>query len=255
MVVVHGRNKHSVTLNLKHPGARDVVLSLIPHCDAVIENFRPGHLAKLGLAPEVMRSARPDLVIAHISGFGQTGPYRDRAAFGVMGEAIGGLRHLTNHSPGECHLPPVRVRVSIGDSISGLYGVIGLLAALWARDRVGGDGAGRTADVALTESVLSLMEGMLPEFGALGRIKQPTGGRIATAAPTNAYPTADGQWMLIAANSEPLFVRLMAVIERPDLIGIPTMPAIRDASPTRPPWTRSLASGRGNTRPRLLAPC
>lgn len=218
---MHGRNKRSVTLNLKHPRAAEVVLAMIPHCDAVIENFRPGHLARLGLAPEVMRSARPDLVIAHISGFGQTGPYRDRAAFGVIGEAIGGLRHLTNHPPGEFDLPPVRVGVSIGDSISGLYGVIGLLAALWARDRVGGDGLGRTADVALTESVLSLMEGMLPEFGALGRIKQPTGGRIATAAPTNAYPTADGQWMLIAANSEPLFARLMTLIGRPDLTGDP----------------------------------
>jgi crotonobetainyl-CoA:carnitine CoA-transferase CaiB-like acyl-CoA transferase len=218
---MHGRNKRSVTLNIKHPRARDVVFSLVPHCDAVIENFRPGHLAKMGLGPEDLRSARPDLVIAHISGFGQTGPYRDRAAFGVIGEAIGGLRHLTNHPPGENELPPVRVGVSIGDSISGLYGVIGLLAALWARDRVGGDGLGRTADVALTESVLSLMEGMLPEFGALGRIKQPTGGGIATAAPTNAYPTADGQWVLIAANSEPLFARLMGLIGRPDLIDAP----------------------------------
>ncbi len=218
---MHGRNKRSVTLNLKHPRGRGVILSLIPHCDAVIENLRPGQLAKLGLAPEVLRSARADLVIVHISGYGQTGPYRDRAAFGVIGEAIGGLRHLTNHPPGECDLPPVRVGVSIGDSIAGLYAVIGTLSALWARDRVGGDGLGRTADVALTESVLSLMEGMLPEFGALGRIKQPTGGGIATAAPTNAYPTADGQWMLIAANSEPLFARLMTCIERPDLIGDP----------------------------------
>jgi len=218
---MHGRNKRSVTLNLKHPRARAVVLSLIPHCDAVIENFRPGQLAKLGLAPETLRSVRQDLVIAHISGFGQTGPYRDRAAFGVIGEAIGGLRYLTNHPPGERNLPPVRVGVSIGDSISGLYAVIGLLAALWARDRAGGDGLGRTADVALTESVLTLMEGMLPEYGALGRVKQPTGGGIATAAPTNAYPTADGQWMLIAANSEPLFAKLMSLIERSDLIGAP----------------------------------
>ncbi len=218
---MHGRNKRSVTLNLKHPRAREVVLSLIPHCDAVIENFRPGQLAKLGLSPETLRSARPDIVIAHISGFGQTGPYRDRAAFGVIGEAIGGLRHLTNHPPSESDLAPVRVGVSIGDSIAGLYAVIGLLAALWARDRVDGDGLGRTVDVALTESVLSLMEGMLPEYGALGRIKQPTGGGIATAAPSNAYPTSDGLWMLVAANSEPLFARLMILIERPDLIGAP----------------------------------
>jgi crotonobetainyl-CoA:carnitine CoA-transferase CaiB-like acyl-CoA transferase len=218
---MHGRNKRSVTLNLKHPRARDIVLALVPHCDAVIENFRPGQLAKLGLAPETLREARPDLVIGHISGYGQTGPYRDRAAFGVIGEAIGGLRHLTDHAPGTSDLPPVRVGVSIGDSVSGLYAVLGVLAALWQRDRGGGDGLGRTVDVALTESILSLMEGMLPEYGALGRVKAPTGGGIATAAPTNAYPTSDGAWMLIAANSEPLFARLMTLIGRQDLIGSP----------------------------------
>jgi crotonobetainyl-CoA:carnitine CoA-transferase CaiB-like acyl-CoA transferase len=113
----------------------------------------------------------------------------------------------------------VRVGVSVGDSLSGLYAVIGVLGALWQRDRAKGDGAGRTVDVALTESVLSLMEGMLPEYGALGKVKQPTGGGIATAAPTNAYPTADGGWMLIAANSEPLFAKLMTLIGRPELIG------------------------------------
>lgn len=216
---MHGRNKRSMTLDLKHPRAREIVLALVPHCDAVIENFRPGQLAKLGLSPETLRQARPDLVIGHISGYGQTGPYRDRAAFGVIGEAIGGLRHLTDHAPGTSDLPPVRVGVSIGDSLSGLYAVIGVLGALWQRDRAGGDGAARTVDVALTESVLSLMEGMLPEYGMLGKVKQPTGGGIATAAPTNAYPTADGGWMLIAANSEPLFARLMKLIGRPELIG------------------------------------
>jgi crotonobetainyl-CoA:carnitine CoA-transferase CaiB-like acyl-CoA transferase len=218
---MHARNKRSVTVNLKHPKARDLILSLVPHCDAVIENFRPGQLARLGLAPEVLRAARPDLIVAHISGYGQTGPYRDRAAFGVIGEAIGGLRHLTDHTPGTSDLPPVRVGVSIGDSVSGLYAALGVLAALWQRDRAAGDGKGRTIDVALTESILSLMEGMLPEYGALGKIKQPAGGGIATAAPTNAYPTADGVWMLIAANSEPLFARLMTLVGRTDLIGAP----------------------------------
>jgi crotonobetainyl-CoA:carnitine CoA-transferase CaiB-like acyl-CoA transferase len=216
---MHGRNKRSITLDLKHPKARGLVLELVGRCDAVIENFRPGQLAKLGLAPDVMRAARPGLVVAHISGYGQTGPYRDRAAFGVIGEAIGGLRHLTDHPPGTSNLPPVRVGVSIGDSVAGLYAVIGVLAALWARDRAGGNRHGSTIDVALTESILSLMEGMLPEYGALGRVKAPTGGGIATAAPTNAYPTSDGAWILIAANSEPLFARLMTLIGRPELIG------------------------------------
>ncbi|WP_174292453.1 CaiB/BaiF CoA transferase family protein [Sphingomonas bacterium] len=215
---MHGRNKRSVTLDLKRPEAKRIVLQLVRECDAVIENFRPGQLVKLGLGPETLRAERPDLIVAHISGYGQTGPYRDRAAFGVIGEAIGGLRHLTDHAPGTSDLPPVRVGVSVGDSLAGLYAALGVLAALWQRDRAGGDGRARTLDVALTESVLSLMEGMLPEYGALGRVKQPTGGGIATAAPTNAYPTADGAFILIAANSEPLFARLMTLVGRSELV-------------------------------------
>lgn len=218
---LHGRNKRSVTLNLKSPRGREILLDLITHCDAIVENFRPGQLAKMGLGVEVMRSVNPRLIVAHISGYGQTGPGRDRAAFGVIGEAIGGLRYLTNHPPGANNLPPVRVGVSIGDSIAGLYAAFGVVSALWQRDRDGGDGQARTIDVALTESVLSMMEGMLPEFGALGKIKQPTGGGIATAAPTNAYPTSDGGWVLIAANSEPLFARLMDLIGHADLVGAP----------------------------------
>ena len=181
---MHGRNKRSVALDLKDPRAKALVLKLVSRCDAVLENFRPGQLAKLGLGPDVLRGSRPGLVIAHISGYGQDGPYRDRAAFGVIGEAIGGLRHLTDQPPGESALPPVRVGVSIGDSLAGMYAAIGVLGAVWRRDRsAGGDGFARTLDVALTESVLSLMEGMLPEYGALGLVKQPTGGGIATAAP------------------------------------------------------------------------
>jgi crotonobetainyl-CoA:carnitine CoA-transferase CaiB-like acyl-CoA transferase len=214
---MHGRNKRSVTLNLKQPRAADIVLKLVEKSDVVVENFRPGQLARLGLGDEVLRRARPDLVIAHISGYGQDGPYRDRAAFGVIGEAIGGLRHLSDHAPGTSDLPPVRVGVSIGDSLAGLYAAFGIVSAVWQRDRVGGDRKGRTTDVALTEAVLSMMEGMLPEYGALGKIRQPTGSRIPTAAPSSAYPSADGRWILIAANSTPLFARLCALIGRPDL--------------------------------------
>ena len=141
---IHGRNKRSVTLNLKHPEAPGIVRRLVAGCDAVVENFRPGQLAKLGLGDEVLRSARPDLVVAHISGFGQDGPYRDRAAFGVIGEAIGGLRHVTNHPPGVSDLPPVRTGISIGDSLAGIYAAFGMMAALWQRDRAGGDRAGAT---------------------------------------------------------------------------------------------------------------
>jgi len=214
----HGRNKRSLTLNLKHPKAASIVLRLVAACDALVENFRPGQLDKLGLSEKMLRSVRPDLVLARISGFGQDGPYRDRAAFGVIGEAIGGLRYLSDHPPGVSNLPPVRVGISIGDSVAGIFAAFGIMAALWRRDRIGGDRRGRSLDVALTDSILSLMEGMLPEYGALGVIRQPTGSRIPTAAPSNAYPTADGKWILIAANSDPLFAKLARLMEQPDLV-------------------------------------
>jgi crotonobetainyl-CoA:carnitine CoA-transferase CaiB-like acyl-CoA transferase len=215
---LHGRNKRSVTVNLKHPKAAALVLRLVAGCDALVENFRPRQLDRLGLSEASLRAARADLVVAHISGFGQDGPYRDRAAFGVIGEAIGGLRYLSDHPPGVSTLPPVRVGISIGDSVAGVFAAFGIMAALWKRDRVGGDGRGRSLDVALTDSILSLMEGMLPEYGALGAIRQPTGSRIPTAAPSNAYPTADGKWILIAANSDPLFARLVRLMGQPQLI-------------------------------------
>lgn len=218
---MHGRNKRSITLDLKASKARDVVLRLVKECDVVVENFRPGQLARLGLGPDVLRAIQPRLIVAHISGYGQTGPDRDRAAFGLIGEAVGGLRYLTNHLPGETDLPPVRVGVSIGDSIAGLYAAFGIMSALWQRDRVNGDNAAHTVDVALSEGVLSMMEGMLPEYGALGKIKQPTGGGIATAAPTNAYPTQDGLWVLIGANSDPLFAKLANLMGRLDLVVSP----------------------------------
>ena len=214
---LHARNKRCITLNLKHPKAADIVLRLAAGCDALVENFRPGQLDKLGLGKAALQAARPGLVVAHISGYGQDGPYRDRAAFGVIGEAIGGLRHLTNHPPGTTDLPPVRVGISIGDSIAGLYAAFGIMAALWQRDRAGGDSRARSLDVALTESVLSMMEGTLPEYGVLGTVRQPSGSRIPTAAPSSAYPTSDGGWILIAANSDPLFAKLAALIGRPEL--------------------------------------
>jgi len=213
---LHGRNKKSVVLDLKTDEGKRAVLNLAAESDAVIENFRPGQLEKLGLGPDALRAAQPGLVIARISGYGQDGPYRNRPAFGVIAESMGGLRYLTNHEPGANDLPPVRVGVSIGDSIAGLYAAFGVVAALWQRDRAGGSGRGQTVDVALTEAVLSMMEGMLPEYGKLGKIREPSGGGIPTASPSSAYPTIDG-WILVAANSEPLFAKLAALIGRPDL--------------------------------------
>ena len=216
---MHGRNKRSVSINLKHQKGRELILELAQYCDIMIENFRPGHLAHLGLGPEGLRSVNPKLVIVQVSGYGQDGPDRDRAAFGVIGEAVGGLRYLTNKANPDGE-PPVRVGVSIGDSIAGLYAAFGAVAALLQRER-NPDGQGLTVDVALSESVLSMMEGMLPEYGALGKIKQPAGSGIATAAPTNAYPTADSTWALIAANSDPLFAKLATLIGQPQLASDP----------------------------------
>ncbi len=215
---VHARNKRCISLDLKKPEARRIVLALVGSCDALVENFRPGQLAKMGLGEPELRAAKPDLVIARISGYGQDGPGRDQAAFGVIGEAIGGLRHLTDHKPGTSDLPPVRVGVSIGDSIAGIYAALGVVSALLRRDRTG---KGGDIDVALSESVFSLLEGALPEYGALGTVRQPSGGAIATAAPSNAYRSSDGVWMLIAANSDPLFRKLAALMGQPELADNP----------------------------------
>jgi crotonobetainyl-CoA:carnitine CoA-transferase CaiB-like acyl-CoA transferase len=216
---VHGRNKRCITLDLKHPKAKPILLSLLSHCDVLVENFRPGQLDRLGFDEATLRGARRDLIIARISGYGQNGPQRDRAAFGVIGEAVGGLRYLTNHAPGTSNLPPVRVGISIGDSIAGIYAAFGIMAALWGLQR--SLGAASSVDVALSESVLSLLEGALPEYGALGVVRQPSGGRIATAAPTNAYLTRDGIWLLIAANSDALFRRLAAAMNAPEILDDP----------------------------------
>ncbi len=215
---VHARNKRCISLDLKKPEARAIVLDLIRSCDALVENFRPGQLAKMGLGETELRAVKPDLVIARISGYGQDGPGRDQAAFGVIGEAIGGLRHLTDHAPGTSDLPPVRVGVSIGDSVAGIYAAFGVVAALLRRDRTG---RGGDIDVALSEAVFSLLEGALPEYGALGTVRQPSGGGIATAAPSNAYRSRDGIWMLIAANSDPLFRKLAVLMGQPALADDP----------------------------------
>jgi len=209
---VHGRNKKSITLNLKHRQARDILSHLIRRCDGLMENFRAGQLEKMGYSDAFFRQHNPALPICHISGFGQDGPYRDRACFGVIGEAVGGLRYLTNNAMNEATMPPVRVGISLGDSVAGLYGVIGMLASL-----IEGRAEGRSIDVALTESVLSLLEGTLPEYGVFGTVRQPMGGRIATAAPTNAFRTKDDGWFIIAANSDALFEKLCLVMGKKDL--------------------------------------
>jgi len=211
---IHGRNKLSMVLDLKRQ--RDTFLRLAARADVLVENLRAGQLERLGLAPEVLHGVNPRLVIARISGYGQDGPYRDKPAFGAIGEAMGGLRHLTAHPSGTTELPPPRCGISISDDLAGLYAAIGLLAALWQRDGAG-TGRGRVIDVNLVDSVFSLMEGMLPEYAMDGRVRQPVGAAIATAAPTNTYPCADGKWLCVAGNSDLIFRRLMTAIGRPEL--------------------------------------
>ena len=223
---IHGRNKLSVVLDLKRH--RETALALAARADVLVENFRPSQLEKLNLGPDVLHAVNPRLVIARISGYGQTGPYRDKPAFGAIGEAMGGIRHLTGHPAGSSELPPPRCGISIGDDLAGLYAAIGLLSAVYERDGSSsathpraGTGKGRIIDVNLVDSIVSLMEGMLPEFAIDGRVRQPAGAAIPTAAPTNTYPCADGKWLCIAGNSDLIFARLMAAIGRAELAAEP----------------------------------
>src|SRR6201996_5589886 len=211
---IHGRNKLSIELDLKKD--RDVLLKLAGRADVLVENLRAGQLERLKVGPDVLQAANPRLVIARISGYGQDGPYRDKPAFGAIGEAIGGLRHLTAHPGGTTEQPPPRCGISISDDLAGLYAAIGLLSAIWQRDAMG-TGRGRIVDVNLVDSVFSLMEGMLPEYALDGRVRQPTGAAIATASPTNTYPCADGKFLCVAGNSDLIFARLMKAIVRAEL--------------------------------------
>ncbi len=213
---IHGRNKLSVTLDLKAEDGRRRVLALCGRADAVVENFRPGYLDRIGLAPAALHAANPRLVVARISGYGQDGPYRDKPAFGAIGEAMGGLRHLTAN-PGQTDLPPPRCGVSISDDLAGLHAALALVSACWGRDRAGEAGKGTVIDLDLVSSVFSLMEGMLPEYSLFGLVRQPQGAAIQTAAPTNTYPCADGKWLCVAGNSDLIFKRLCDAIGRPEL--------------------------------------
>lgn len=205
------RNKESLTLDLRSPEGQDVARKLIAESDVLIENFRPGTLETWGLSWDELHALNPRLVMLRVSGYGQTGPYRDRPGFGVVAEAMGGFRHLS----GEPGRTPVRVGISIGDSLSALHGVIGILLALRHRDQNGGKG--QMIDVALYESVFNMMESLLPEYSVFGTIRQPAGSSLPGIAPSNAYRCADGKYALIAGNGDSIFRRLMELIGRRDL--------------------------------------
>ena len=213
---VQSRNKRSLSLDLRDPQAQDIVRRLADEADVLIENFRPGAMEAWGLGPEVLAQGNPRLIMLRVSGYGQDGPYRDKPGFGVVAEAMGGLRHLTAE-PGRV---PVRVGVSIGDTLAALHGVIGILMALHERAR---SGLGQVIDVALYEAVFNCMESLLPEYSAFGAVREPAGSALPGIAPSNAYRCADGGYALIAGNGDSIFRRLMATIGRDDLAADPAL--------------------------------
>ena len=213
---VQSRNKRSLSLDLREAEAQDIVRTILKEADVLIENFRPGTLEGWGLDPEKLLELNPKLIVLRISGYGQTGPYKDKPGFGVVAEAMGGLRHLTAE-PGRV---PVRVGISIGDTLASLHGVIGILLALQERHN---SGKGQIIDIALYEAVFNCMESLLPEYSAFGEVRQAAGSALPGIAPTNAYQCADGGYVLVAGNGDSIFKRLMTVIGRDDLVNDPQL--------------------------------
>jgi crotonobetainyl-CoA:carnitine CoA-transferase CaiB-like acyl-CoA transferase len=214
---LQSRNKKSIAVDMKSADGLAVVKALAAQADVVIENFRPGGLEKLGLGWDVLSALNPQLTMVRISGYGQTGPYRDRPGFGAIGEAMGGLRFTT----GDPDSPPARVGISIGDTLASLHGVIGALMSLLHVKTKGG--RGQVVDVSLVESVFNVMESLVPEYDLLGEVRTRTGGALPGITPSNTYPTRDGGYVVIAGNSDPIFRRLMNVIGRPDLAADPAL--------------------------------
>ncbi len=207
---VVARNKKSITADLRTPEGQALVRRLVSQADVLIENFRPGTLEKWSLSPESLWALNPRLIIARITGFGQTGPYSQRAGYGSIGEAMGGIRYVT----GEPDRPPSRAGVSLGDSLAAMFATLGTLVALHQRHR---SGRGQIVDSAIYEAVLGMMESLIPEWQIAGYERQRTGPTLPNVAPSNVYPTADGEMILIAANQDTVFRRLASVMERPDL--------------------------------------
>jgi formyl-CoA transferase len=218
---VQARNKKSIALNLKDPRAQEIARTLALDADVVIENYRPGVLEKWGLGYEQLRAHNPSTIMVRISGYGQSGPMRDMPGFGAIGESMGGIRYVSGHPD----RPPVRIGISIGDSIAALHGVIGALMALRHRDATGGRGrgAGQFIDVALYEAVFNMMESTVPEFDRFGVVRERTGGALPGIVPSNTYTCADGAAIVVAGNGDAIFKRLMTAMGRIDLAEDPEL--------------------------------
>lgn len=241
---VQSRNKKSLSLDLRQAEAQEIVRTLVKEADVLIENFRPGTLEGWGLDPEALLKINPKLIVLRISGYGQTGPYKDKPGFGVVAEAMGGLRHLTAE-PGRV---PVRVGISIGDTLASLHGVIGILLALQERHN---SGKGQIIDVALYEAVFNCMESLLPEYSAFGEVREAAGSALPGIAPTNAYQCADGGYVLVAGNGDSIFKRLMTVIGRDDLGSDPQLgnndgrvKRVAELDQAIEEWTKSVSTAK-----------
>jgi formyl-CoA transferase len=211
---VIGRNKKSVTLNLRSPQGQAIARTLIGKSDILVENFRPGAMEKWGLGFEALAADNPRLVMARVSGFGQTGPMASRAGYALIGEAMGGLRHIT----GEPDRPPARAGISVGDSLSGIHAALGCLMAIHARERTG---KGQVVDVSIYESVLAVMENLITEYDLTGYVRERSGSILPGIAPSNAYPTSGPEMVVIGANQDTLFARLSEAMGRPELAADP----------------------------------
>lgn len=208
---IQGRNKRCVTLNLRTREGQALFGRLCESADLVVENFRPGTLEKWGVGPDELAETHPKLIFVRLSGFGQTGPNRAKAGFGVVGEAVGGLRNVTGYAD----RPPPRVGISLGDQVAAIFGVVGALLALKVRESTG---RGQVVDVAIYEAVFALMESIVTEYARVGALPERSGTRLAGVAPSSIYATSDGEWIVIAANSENVFKRLMTAIGKPELV-------------------------------------
>jgi crotonobetainyl-CoA:carnitine CoA-transferase CaiB-like acyl-CoA transferase len=218
---VQSRNKKLITLNLRDERGQDLCRRLAAESDVLVENFRPGTLERWGLAPEELHEINPDLIVARVSGFGQTGPYASRAGFASVGEAMGGIRYI-NGFPDQ---PPPRTGISLGDSLAAMFAAQGILMSLVHRERNGG---GQVVDASILESCFALLESMVPEYDRLGSIREPSGTVLGHVAPSNIYRSKDGRWVVIAANAETLWKRLCETIGRPDLLEDPRFETHRD---------------------------
>ena len=212
---VIARNKKSVTLNLREARGQEIAKGLIASADVLVENFRPGTMERWGLGYDTLSQSHPGLVMARVSGFGQTGPYSRRAGFGSVGEAVGGLRYIV----GEPGRPPVRVGIALGDALAGTLSALGVLMALYRRDARGG--TGQVVDVGIYEAVLAYMECMIPEYALAGKVRERTGAWLPGVAPSNIYPSAEGEWLVLGANADKVFARLAAAMGRPELADDP----------------------------------